>query len=91
MTANSSWSDEWAATDVVNHSISLSCWLQPSSTTLVNADVQSSLSGGTKPPNQTAAVGNKNNAAVADLVNWGPQANIGMGPYTFAHIYLDQH
>ncbi len=26
----------------------------------------------------------------ADLVNWGPQANIGMGPYTFAHIYLDQ-
>ncbi len=28
--------------------------------------------------------------AEADLVNWGPQANIGMGPYTFAHIYLDQ-
>ncbi len=28
--------------------------------------------------------------AGADLVNWGPQANIGMGPYTFAHIYLDQ-
>ncbi len=26
----------------------------------------------------------------ADLVNWGPQANIGMGPYTFSHIYLDQ-
>ncbi len=26
----------------------------------------------------------------ANLVNWGPQANIGMGPYTFAHIYLDQ-
>ncbi len=26
----------------------------------------------------------------ADLVNWGPQANIRMGPYTFAHIYLDQ-
>ncbi len=26
----------------------------------------------------------------ADLVNWGPQAKIGMGPYTFAHIYLDQ-
>ncbi len=25
-----------------------------------------------------------------DLANWGPQANIGMGPYTFAHIYLDQ-
>ncbi len=23
----------------------------------------------------------------ADLVNWGPQANIGMGPYTFSHIY----
>ncbi len=23
----------------------------------------------------------------ADLVNWGPQANIGMGPYIFAHIY----
>ncbi len=23
----------------------------------------------------------------ADLVNWGPQANIGMGPYKFAHIY----
>ncbi len=22
-------------------------------------------------------------------MNWGPQANIGMGPYTFAHIYLD--
>ncbi len=21
----------------------------------------------------------------------GPQANIGMGPCTFAHIYLDQH
>ncbi len=29
-------------------------------------------------------------ASGADLVNWGPQANIGMGPYTFAHIYLDQ-
>ncbi len=28
--------------------------------------------------------------AGADLVNWGPQENIGMGPYTFAHIYLDQ-
>ncbi len=28
--------------------------------------------------------------AGADLVNWGPQANIGMGPYTFAQIYLDQ-
>ncbi len=28
--------------------------------------------------------------AGADLVNWGPQANIGMGPYTFAHIYQDQ-
>ncbi len=27
--------------------------------------------------------------AGADLVNWGPQANIGMGPYTFAHIYQD--
>ncbi len=27
---------------------------------------------------------------VVDLVNWGPQANIGMGPYTFAHIFLDQ-
>ncbi len=26
----------------------------------------------------------------ADLVNWGPQANIVMGPYTFAHIHLDQ-
>ncbi len=26
----------------------------------------------------------------ADLVNWGPQANIGTGPYIFAHIYLDQ-
>ncbi len=25
--------------------------------------------------------------AGADLVNWGPQANIGMGPYKFAHIY----
>ncbi len=25
--------------------------------------------------------------AGADLVNWGPQANIGMGPNTFAHIY----
>ncbi len=24
----------------------------------------------------------------ADFVNWGPQANIGMGPYTFSHIYL---
>ncbi len=23
-------------------------------------------------------------------MNGGPQANIGMGPYTFAHIYLDQ-
>ncbi len=22
--------------------------------------------------------------------DWGPQANIGMGPYTFAHIYLDE-
>ncbi len=22
-----------------------------------------------------------------DLLNWGPQANIEMGPYTFAHIY----
>ncbi len=28
--------------------------------------------------------------AMVDLVNWGPQAKIGMGPYTFAHIYLDQ-
>ncbi len=26
----------------------------------------------------------------ADLVNWGPKANIEMGPYTFAHIYLNQ-
>ncbi len=24
----------------------------------------------------------------ADLVNWGPQANIRMGPYTFAHIFF---
>ncbi len=32
----------------------------------------------------------KHYLAGADLVNWGPQANIGMGPYTFAHIYLDQ-
>ncbi len=23
-------------------------------------------------------------------MNWGPQANIGTGPYIFAHIYLDQ-
>ncbi len=28
--------------------------------------------------------------AGAGLVNWGSQANIGMGPYTFAHIYLEQ-
>ncbi len=26
----------------------------------------------------------------ADLGNWWPQGNIGKGPYTFAHIYLDQ-
>ncbi len=25
--------------------------------------------------------------AGADLVIWGPQANIEMGPYKFAHIY----
>ncbi len=23
-------------------------------------------------------------------MNWGPQAKIRMGPYTFAHIYQDQ-
>ncbi len=36
---------------------------------------------------------NENNVSCAgvDLVNWGPQANIGMGPYIFTHIYLDQH
>ncbi len=28
--------------------------------------------------------------AGADLVNWGPQAKIGMGPYTFADIHLNQ-
>ncbi len=27
--------------------------------------------------------------AGAYLVNWGPQVNIGMGPYTFALIYLE--
>ncbi len=27
--------------------------------------------------------------AGADLVNWGPQVNIGMGPYTCALIYLE--
>ncbi len=28
--------------------------------------------------------------AGVDIVNWGPQANIGTGPFIFAHIYLEQ-
>ncbi len=32
----------------------------------------------------------KSTISRADLVNQGPQANIEMGPHTFAHIYQDQ-
>ncbi len=56
-------------------------------------DDRSSFPKGKYSPSESESANNTCNTSSrsgADLVNWGPQANIEMGPYTFAHIYLDQ-